>query len=540
MIKGGPYVIYTRMNLNCPNDPNDFATYSPDIDFLGYDPYTTDVATIQKNIHPDQRMVSVPENGPASRTGGPSNVAALMLGAYDAGTIHYATYQLAYEMNDSDPWNHITMVNLDHSNSPYAAAASNAVTQLGKDTELMSRNNGIDLGYFYSSTSTFATTKTLGPLTVQYSTAAESDQNDVYLMGLGASGTFTVTAPSAPSAASDGYFDAQHNWVQTGGSASFTDNGNGTYTVTASSTQFIRLTFASGLTTATVTASTNATNTGSPAAAIDGSLKKAYVSADNPSFPQTLTLNYTTPQNVSGVTVACEYCQGQGITQFDVQVSVDGSTNWTTVASSGTITYSSNSTTPQSRTVQFPAQLQVKGVRLVVHAANLQWHHYVVDELLPILDGPAYYYQIVNRNLGTYLNLQTAGQHVSATPLGTPAWRSAQWALSATSDESLSFSNRTNGDYLHNQDNLAYLEHGTPGNPSPSSAQWTFIPTDSGYAQLQSRARTSNSSTSRTSSDTPRKARWTARTGRARSGSSCPPAVRRTSELHHRQAMPPS
>lgn len=497
VIKGGPYVTYTRMNLSCNNDPNKFVTYSPDIDFVGIDPYTTSVSTIQSKIKPDQKLISIPENGPSSNTGGTSNVPALMLAAYDYGAVDYATYQLVYEMNDSDVWNRYTMVNLDHTNTAYAGPASNAVTQLGKDPQLMSKANGVDLGYFYSSSSSYSTTKTLDAVSVKYATTAsgsgvaESDQSNVYLMGLGASGTFTVTASAAPTAASDGYFDSKHAWVTTG-SAAFTDNGDGTYTVSASSTQFIRLSFASGLTTATMAATSQAGSGGAPANAIDGNLDNAYVSADNPSFPKTLTETYTSPQNISGVTVACAYCQGQGITKFDVQVSVDGSTNWTTVASSGAVTYSTNSSTVESRTVEFPAQLQVKGVRLVVNAANLKWKHYVVDELLPVLDGPAYYYQLVNRGDGTYLNLESGGTYVDATALGGPDWWSAQWTLSATSDQYLRFSNRNTGAYLHNEDNLAYLEHGSLGNSGWWSAQWTFVPTDSGYAQLRSHYLTSN------------------------------------------------
>lgn len=497
VIKNGPYVTYTRMNLYCSDNINDFTTYSPDVDFIGYDPYTTSVSTIQKNIRPDQKLISIPENGPASSTGGTSNVPALMLAAYDSGAVDYATYQLAYEMNDSDPWNHITMVNLDHTDTSYARPAGNAVTQLGKDTQLLSRSNGVDLGYFYSSSSSYTTTKTLGPVTVKYATTAsgsgvaETDQNSVYLMGLGASGTFTVAAPSTPTAASDGLFDVHHNWVKTG-PASFTNNGDGTYSVTASSTQFIKLSFGSGLATATMTASTQANPGGAPSAAIDDSLDNAYVSADNPSFPQTLTETYAGPKNVSGVTVACEYCQGQGITDFDVQVSVDGTTNWTTVSSSGTLVYSTNSSTVESKTVEFPAQLQVRGLRLVVTAANLTWKHYAVNEMLPILNGPAYYYQIVNRGDGTYLNLESGGTYVDATRLGAPDWWSAQWVLSATSSQYLRFSNRNTGAYLHNQDDLSYLEHGSLGNSNWWSAQWKFIPTSSGYAQLQSHYLTGN------------------------------------------------
>ena len=491
VIKTGPYVIYTRMNLYCSAAPNDFATDTPDVDFLGFDPYTTSVGGIQNSIKPDQRQVSIAENGAASYSGQISNVPGLMLADYDSGGLYYSTYDLAWEANDSDPYNRFTLVNLDHSDTEYAALAGNAVSQLGKDPELMTKNNDVDLGYFYNDSTSYTGSKTLGPITVQYSTASggsgvtETDSNDVYLMGLGASGTYTVTAPSAPTAISDGYFDGHHNWVQTG-SASFTDNHNGTYTVQVSSTQFLRLSFGSGLGTQTVSASSVASWGAGPSAAIDGSLDSSYVSADSPSFPQTLTLNYASAQNISGATIACEYCQGQGVTQFDVQVSVDGSTNWTTVASSGPITYQTNSSTVETDTVQFPAQLQVKGLRLVVDAANLEWGHYVVDEMLPILDGPEFYYQIVNRNLGTYLNLQSANQYVNATALGEPDWWSAQWALSATSDQYLSFSNRYSGAYLHNQDNLAYLEHGTPG-PGWSSDEWKFDPVGSGFAQLQSR-----------------------------------------------------
>ncbi|WP_339192382.1 GDSL-type esterase/lipase family protein [Paenibacillus sp. FSL E2-0230] len=112
----------------------------------------------------------------------------------------------------------------------------------------------------------------------------------------------------------------------------------------------------------------------------DGSNSTGLVSTDNPSFPQYVTLNWSTGQAFNAVTLSTNYAQGQGPTNWDIQLSADGSTNWTTVASSGTIAWTTNGFA-ESKQLTFTPVTHMKGVRIKINSANLSWSHYAVTEI---------------------------------------------------------------------------------------------------------------------------------------------------------------
>jgi hypothetical protein len=70
-----------------------------------------------------------------------------------------------------------------------------------------------------------------------------------------------------------------------------------------------------------------------------------------------------------------------------VQVSADGSTNWTTVASVSGLTYQYNNGVIESVTTAFTNQTGMKGLRIKVNNANNTWNHFSVQEL-EVLSGP--------------------------------------------------------------------------------------------------------------------------------------------------------
>jgi hypothetical protein len=130
------------------------------------------------------------------------------------------------------------------------------------------------------------------------------------------------------------------------------------------------------------TSSTTSIRSGDTAAAAnDGDPYTFFKSAMNPTFPQHETLTWTTPQSLSSVTYVCDYCQGQGLTNWDIQVSTDGSTNWTTVASSGNVGWSHYDGTRESHTVSFTSVSNIKGMRLKINGANLDFGQYQIDEV---------------------------------------------------------------------------------------------------------------------------------------------------------------
>jgi len=126
---------------------------------------------------------------------------------------------------------------------------------------------------------------------------------------------------------------------------------------------------------------TPSVSSGSPASGLlaGGDSTVGYVSAQSPSFPQYLTLSYGSPVSVDGLGMSSNYGEGQGVTQFNVQVTTDGS-NWTTVASDSYV-YQTNDETVETPFVTFAKQSDVVGVRVQVEAANLEWYHFVTDGL---------------------------------------------------------------------------------------------------------------------------------------------------------------
>lgn len=120
----------------------------------------------------------------------------------------------------------------------------------------------------------------------------------------------------------------------------------------------------------------------------DGNPTTGTVSTDNPAFPQYITYTWPTGQTFNQIQLVTGSGEGQGITNVNVQVSADGSTNWTQVASSGTMTYTTNNL--ETQTINFPTQTNMKGVRIQINAANLQWSHYALNEF-QVSNGPPPY-----------------------------------------------------------------------------------------------------------------------------------------------------
>ncbi|WP_169089299.1 glycoside hydrolase family 2 TIM barrel-domain containing protein [Paenibacillus sp. PL91] len=126
----------------------------------------------------------------------------------------------------------------------------------------------------------------------------------------------------------------------------------------------------------------------SPDKAIDGNPDTSYVSTDSPGFPQYYTLDWPSGQTFNTVNISCAYCSDQGVKNFDVEVSDDGSTNWTRVATSGTLTYNSDSGI-QTKSIFFPQVTNKKGFRIKINNANLTWKHFVLNEVVVTNTAPS-------------------------------------------------------------------------------------------------------------------------------------------------------
>jgi hypothetical protein len=118
---------------------------------------------------------------------------------------------------------------------------------------------------------------------------------------------------------------------------------------------------------------------GDPQSIQDNNDRTSTVSTDNPTFPQYITYSWPTGQSVNQIAFSTNYGQGQGITNVNIQVTTDGTT-WTQVDSSGTMTYATNNSTIETKTLNFAPQTGVKGLRIQINAANLTWKHYALTE----------------------------------------------------------------------------------------------------------------------------------------------------------------
>ncbi|HET8894856.1 MAG TPA: ricin-type beta-trefoil lectin domain protein [Gaiellaceae bacterium] len=128
----------------------------------------------------------------------------------------------------------------------------------------------------------------------------------------------------------------------------------------------------------------------SASSATDGNFSTFFKSATAPTFPQYLTVTWPVAHSFSGATVVCDHCQGQAPTNWNVQVSANGTSGWTTMGTSGTVSWLYNDNSYESYLVSFPA-LTAKGVRIQINSANNQWNQYQVDELevIPANGAPA-------------------------------------------------------------------------------------------------------------------------------------------------------
>ena len=114
--------------------------------------------------------------------------------------------------------------------------------------------------------------------------------------------------------------------------------------------------------------------------ATDGDFGTFFKSASSPSFPQYLTVTWPVAHAFSGVTVVCDHCQGQAPTNWNVQVSPNGTTGWTTVGASGNVSWQYDDNSYESYLVSFPAQT-AEGVRIQINSADNESGQYQIDEL---------------------------------------------------------------------------------------------------------------------------------------------------------------
>jgi len=119
----------------------------------------------------------------------------------------------------------------------------------------------------------------------------------------------------------------------------------------------------------------------SASAANSGLWDSFFKSATSPTFPQYFTLQWPAPQTVGAVTLVCDHCQSQAPTNWDVQASLNGFSDWTTVATSGNVTWTGpDDGTRQANAVSF-SPVTAMALRLQINHANLAGGQYQIDQV---------------------------------------------------------------------------------------------------------------------------------------------------------------
>ena len=238
-IKQSNYPVYTRMNYwgtGCGTTAAEVAGRAPNIDFVGDDPYTQNISTLRGLLSSTYNQLSIEENGAYNDT------PTLLLTSLDAGALFYSTYQLVDNLSGSG------MVSTSHTLNTAGTDTKPTLLQLEKDDQdLADHTPGYSIGYFHvlDENSSNTTNETLVGVPISYTTSSGGigvgivNSNDILLMGAQGSGSFTVTA-GLPNSIDEGYFDSSRTWHSTG-SAGYTNNNNGTFTVNVGPSDFIRL-----------------------------------------------------------------------------------------------------------------------------------------------------------------------------------------------------------------------------------------------------------------------------------------------------------
>ncbi|GAA2819420.1 discoidin domain-containing protein [Streptomyces showdoensis] len=130
---------------------------------------------------------------------------------------------------------------------------------------------------------------------------------------------------------------------------------------------------------APIASTTMGTGQGTVAALVDGSEATSWASPVAVTLPGDITLDLRTVRRVAAVTLATHFGQGQGFTRVDVQT-WDG-TAWTSRLTDAALTWNSNSSTVERRTLTLPTPVDTSRLRLVVKAANRQWGNIALNEL---------------------------------------------------------------------------------------------------------------------------------------------------------------
>jgi len=118
-----------------------------------------------------------------------------------------------------------------------------------------------------------------------------------------------------------------------------------------------------------------------PSSMIDNDAYSAMQSNESPSFPQYLYLDWDEAQSFDTFIMKAAYGKNQAPTNWELEVSADGESGWTTVANSGDVIWNGDDWHVEDKTLHFP-EVHGKALRIKINSANLIWNHYAINEVI--------------------------------------------------------------------------------------------------------------------------------------------------------------
>lgn len=118
-----------------------------------------------------------------------------------------------------------------------------------------------------------------------------------------------------------------------------------------------------------------------PSSMIDNDAYSAMQSNESPSFPQYLYLDWDEAQSFDTFIMKAAYGKNQAPTNWELEVSADGESGWTTVANSGDVIWNGDDWHVEDKTLHFP-EVHGKALRIKINSANLTWNHYAINEVI--------------------------------------------------------------------------------------------------------------------------------------------------------------
>ena len=112
---------------------------------------------------------------------------------------------------------------------------------------------------------------------------------------------------------------------------------------------------------------------------VDGNPATSWASQNSPALPGALQIDPGTPQTVSSVTLSAAFGQGQGPTSVSVEANPGGV--WQQVLVPTAVTWNSNSSTVETRTLTLPASVTATQFRIVINTANNTWGHTALNQI---------------------------------------------------------------------------------------------------------------------------------------------------------------